>query len=124
MHELGIAIRIVDIVSKMAVQHGLSSVETVNVEIGELTGIVPEALTFSFEAAKKNTCMEHATLLMNIIPGRACCNNCKFEFNPGGYISVCPHCNSTDSTIINGKELYVQSIIPGNSKTDRMPETR
>lgn len=118
MHELGIAIRIVDIVSKMAVQHGLSSVETVNLDIGELTGIVPEALSFSFEAAKKDTCMEHATLLMNTIPGRACCNHCKLEFSPDGYISVCPFCNSTDSTIIHGKELYVKSIIPGTSYTD------
>lgn len=113
MHELGIAMRIVEIAANVAKYNGVTNVEAVNVEIGELTGIVPEALTFSFEAASRDTCIQNARLDLTIIPGRAKCNACNIEFAPDGFFTVCPACETTSCTIINGKELFVKSIIPG-----------
>lgn len=115
MHELSIAMRIVDIVSEVASQNKVYHIESVNLEIGELTSIVPDALTFAFEAAAKDTCMENAFLKMKIIPCKAVCNMCREEFCPGPYFTVCPACESSDCEVINGKELSVISIVAGSS---------
>ena len=112
MHELGIAMRIVDIASNVAKANGVQAIEAIHVDIGTLTGVVPEALLFSFEAAANNTPMAKARLLMNIIPGKARCNLCHAIFSPEYFFMVCTTCGTTDCNIINGMELCVQSIIP------------
>jgi hydrogenase nickel incorporation protein HypA/HybF len=114
MHELGIAMRIVDIVSNVAKANEVKAIDAIHLDIGELTGIVPDALLFSFEAAARDTCMANAQLMMNIIPGKARCNQCQTVFSPEHFFTVCSECGSTDCDIINGKELCVQSIIPAN----------
>lgn len=114
MHELGIAMRIVDIASDVAKANGVQAIEAIHVDIGRLTGVVPEALLFSFEAAANNTPMANARLLMNMIPGKARCNHCHTVFSPEYFFMVCTACGTTNCDIINGMELCVQSIIPAD----------
>ncbi|MFO7998695.1 MAG: hydrogenase maturation nickel metallochaperone HypA [Bacteroidales bacterium] len=113
MHELGIAMRIVEIAAKVARQNGLEGVDEINMEIGELSGIVPETLTFSFEVASKNTMLEHAKLGIAIIHARASCNVCGMEFTPDGFLTICPECGTFECEIIQGREIHIRSISPG-----------
>ena len=59
MHELGIALEVVDIVTRGAAGR---SVKRVVVEVGELTAVLPEALTFSFQLACEGTVAAGANL--------------------------------------------------------------
>lgn len=113
MHELGIAMRIVEIAAGVAQQNGLEGVDEISMEIGELSGIVPEALAFSFEVASKNTILENSKLGIAIIQARACCNVCSKEFSPDGFLTVCPECGTFECEIIQGKEVHIRSITPG-----------
>ncbi len=111
MHELSIAVRIVEIACKTAQQNGISSVSAVRANIGELTGIVPDALIFSFEMAAKNTACRNAVLEITLITPLAFCNACNNEFTPEGFMQVCHFCGSYECKILKGKELTVKSII-------------
>ncbi len=114
MHELGIAMRIADITSKVAKREGVRKVTGINVDIGELAGIVPDLLEFSFKMATKNTSLEKTRLNINIIPATAMCLSCEKQFAPDGFLTVCPVCGTYECNITKGKELNVQSIMSGD----------
>ena len=116
MHELRIAMQIAEIATRVAGQEGLQKVDVVNVEVGELSGIVPEALLFSFESAIKNSFLENARLEIDLIPARVNCNTCQTVFMPEGFLTLCPVCEEVDCEIISGKELFIKSIVSENGK--------
>lgn len=110
MHELGIALRIVDLASRIAKGKGMSLVTEVHMEIGGLTGIVPEALSLSFEFASKGTPVSGAHLQQTMIPPLALCKHCLREFHPDGFMTECPGCGSFECKIIRGRELNILTI--------------
>ena len=59
MHELGIAMEVVDIVTRRAAG---ARVRRVVLEVGKLTAVLPEALSFSFQLACEGTSAEGAEL--------------------------------------------------------------
>ena len=70
MHELSIAISIVDTCTEEARKAGGNSVSSVELEIGKLSGVVPEALEFSWDVAIKDSMLEKAELKINQINAR------------------------------------------------------
>ncbi len=110
MHELGIAIRIADIASRVAHREGVIHVTGINVQVGELTGIVPDLLRFSFKIAAKDTFLENSELIVHTIPAIATCPICELQFTPDGFLTICPGCDTTECSIIKGMELNVVSI--------------
>ena len=77
MHELSITRNIVAIVSDAA--NG-RRVRRVTLEVGKLSGVVPDALAFCFDVATQGTALEGAALDINEIEGRARCLDCGAEF--------------------------------------------
>ena len=67
MHEMTIAVSIVDIVCKKALKENATKINRVVLEVGELSGIMTEALEFGFEAAAKNTLVEGSQLVIKKI---------------------------------------------------------
>lgn len=59
MHELGIAMEVVDIVTRRAAG---AQIRRVVLEVGALTAVQPEALTFSFQLASEGTNAQGAAL--------------------------------------------------------------
>ena len=55
MHELAVAMEIIDIVQGEMDRQGLRRIDAVAVRIGALTGINADALTFGFEASVIDT---------------------------------------------------------------------
>jgi hydrogenase nickel incorporation protein HypA/HybF len=62
MHELGIAIEIIELARKEAARAGGARVEAVHVSVGEWSGVVKEALLFAWEAASMDTELAGARL--------------------------------------------------------------
>lgn len=76
MHELGVALELVELASQHA--NG-RRVRKVAIEIGVLTAILPDALRFCFDAASEGTPLEGASLEISRPPGRARCRSCGAE---------------------------------------------
>ena len=110
MHELSIAMEIVDIVGTEVEKNGGKNVEELELEIGEMAGIVFEALDFALEEAVKGSILEKADIKILKTPGKAQCQDCGKKYYVTDFFSLCPECNSPRSEIIQGKELKVKSI--------------
>jgi len=110
MHELSIAQNIIEIVEENARIHKLSSVSEVDIELGTMSGVVPEVLEFSLKIAVKDTLLEKARICFQIIQAVARCNKCLKEFIPEDIYTQCPYCEGVYFDIIRGRELQVKSI--------------
>jgi hydrogenase nickel incorporation protein HypA/HybF len=111
MHEFSIAVDIVDIATASAMKESASVIKEIDIEIGQLSGVVMEALEFSLEAAVKGTMLEKARRNLVIIPGKARCTKCFQEYDTDTLFKPCPACQACAPDIIQGKELRVKSII-------------
>lgn len=110
MHELGITQSIVEIAERTAKEQQASKILSVTVEVGSLSGVVPEALEFCFEACTNGTQLEGAQLLIEKIPARARCRDCSSEFPLEELLGCCPDCDSAASDLLSGEELRIKEM--------------
>lgn len=110
MHELSIAMSIVETCTEEAAKAGGSSVSSVELEVGELSGVIPEALEFSWDVAIKETPLENATLVINMIEANARCLDCGAEFKLQDSFSPCPSCGGFGREILQGQELKIRAL--------------
>ena len=107
MHELAIAESVVQIASRHA---GGRQVTKVYLKVGHLRQIVPSALAFSFELVAHGTSVEGAQLEMEEIPVKGRCRKCGAESRLGSFPLQCKACGAPDLRILEGEELYVESL--------------
>ena len=110
MHEMTIAMNIVDIICQKANDEKAVKVNIVELVIGELSGIMINSLEFCFEAACKNTIADGAELKINIINAEAFCKSCNKNFSIESDFSPCPTCNDFNFELIKGKEFSIKSF--------------
>ena len=110
MHELSIVEGLINIIEDTAREHDISSVKRVKLRIGAMRQVVPDALRFAFEVAGKGTVAEGAEILITDIPTKAKCGTCAGEFQVEEYCFICPRCGSSEVTVIEGKELYIDTL--------------
>ena len=105
MHEMGIANSILDTV-KTEVDRRLGSVpQKVTVRIGELSGVNPDALRFSFEILMRETEFPEIQLEIQMCPRRHLCPECNLEFCVIEFDTHCPHCGQETARCVSGEEL-------------------
>ena len=110
MHELSIAQNIIEIVAEYAEKMNAHRVTEVLIDVGAVSGVIPETLEFAWDLSVKNTIAEGAILKINFIEPKAVCLDCKKEFKLDDIFTICTYCNSTNYDIVLGKELKVKSI--------------
>ncbi|MEV1054444.1 hydrogenase maturation nickel metallochaperone HypA [Streptomyces sp. NPDC049887] len=111
MHEMSIALAVVDQVEEAARSHGASAVRTVRLRIGELAGVVPDALAFSFQLACAGTLVEGAELVTETVPGLARCAPCGDEWAVGMPPRLtCPVCDRAAADLVSGRELRIAAV--------------
>jgi hydrogenase nickel incorporation protein HypA/HybF len=69
MHELSIAMGIVEIAAEEAERQRAARVEAVHLKLGALSGVVKEALLFSWDLACQETPLRGARLAVHEVPG-------------------------------------------------------
>jgi len=111
MHELSIAVSIVEICVEEAQKAGAGKVTRVEVEIGSLSGVEPEALAFSWDVATQSTLVEGAPLEIIQAQATARCRSCGHEFPVENFFSPCPHCLEFGYEVFKGKELQIRAIV-------------
>jgi len=110
VHEVGITRSIVEIAEKHARAQGTPRVKTITVEIGALSGVVPEAVEFCFEAVSRDTLLETARLIIERLPGRGRCQQCEAETEIDRFTFACPKCEAFALETIQGEELRIKEM--------------
>ncbi|MFD2247899.1 hydrogenase maturation nickel metallochaperone HypA [Pontibacter ruber] len=111
MHELSIALSIVEIAEEEVKKAGGTQVEQIVLEIGSLASIEEEALAFAWQEAVKQTVLEKAIYVIQNTAGRAVCLACKREFELSFMYDLCPFCGDFRKELMQGKELRIKSLI-------------
>jgi len=111
MHEMGIALEIIDIVKDhLPADKPAVKVERVNVQIGKLSAIVADSLRFCFDIAIQDTPVAGAKLIIEEVPVVARCNACAHCWTIDQPVFVCPICGGGSLNLLSGRELDIKSI--------------
>ncbi len=116
MHELSIAMGMIDELTKIAGRNNARKITTVKLRIGKMSGIVIDSLTFAFDAVKlEYPLLSSAAILIEEVPVRYECNDCKNTFSPqdesdGVYFPSCPRCDSYNLKLLSGEELNIENL--------------
>jgi hydrogenase nickel incorporation protein HypA/HybF len=84
-------------------------VTRVRLRVGELTGVLPDAMSFCFDVAVMGTPLDGAELDLDLVAGRVLCRSCDSESACPDRLLLCP-CGSADVEIVAGEELTVVSV--------------
>jgi len=106
-----VAREIIGIVEGEMTRLNLRKVETVNLRLGALSGIHPEALSFGYEASVVDTLLEGSRLVIETVAVRGRCRNCAKEFEVEEFIFLCPHCHATDLEVMAGEDLEIDHLV-------------
>ena len=110
MHELSIAMSIVDSALEEAERRDVT-VDAVYLELGPLSGVVADALLFSYEMACSGTPLEGSRLVIREIPIEVYCPACKVQrILNSMQLFCCPVCGAPTSDVIHGRELAITAL--------------
>ena len=121
MHELSIAQSLVELACEASAREKADRVRSLHVRIGAISGVVSEALRFSFDLVAEGTCCEGATLEIEDVELTAMCAVCcEVQVLPDISHLVCPTCGTPTYDILTGRELdlislEVDSHVPAHS---------
>jgi hydrogenase nickel incorporation protein HypA/HybF len=111
MHELSIAMSIVEMAQEESERQGNAQVLAVHLRLGRLSGVVKEALLSSYEMACEATPLAGSRLLIEEIPVEVFCPTCD---GPRMVDSIqwfcCPDCGTLTPTVLHGKEMEVVAL--------------
>lgn len=110
MHEMSIAQNLVEIVQEHVPEEELVNVRAIKLRVGELSGVVPDSLEFSFTVITAETPLREARLEIEHIPFAIHCNACGRDSSPTLGIVLCPSCGSGSTVVVSGTELQVSEI--------------
>ncbi len=111
MHELSIAVDLIDAASERAREEGAAHIRAVYLRIGPLSGVVIRALESAFEIASQGTLADGAVLDVEEVPVILYCGSCGDEKAIEDVISFCcPDCGLPSADIRSGRELEVKAL--------------
>lgn len=111
VHELSIAMNVVETVSRLAAEQGASRVLAVTLRIGALSAVHEDSLRHGFGLACEGTALSGAELRIVTVPVRVWCPRCLAEHDlPGLGPLACPRCGEPTGDLRAGRELDVESF--------------
>ncbi len=114
MHEMGIAINIIDVVKRGAARSGVSKVDMVRVSVGELSGAVPRYLKNSWPVVCQGTVCEDSELVIEQVEAIGECQDCGENYriteNLREEVPYCPKCGSKKWILLRGHDVTVKEI--------------
>ena len=110
MHEMTIAQSMIEIINEEMLKNKATNLRSVRLNIGQMSAVVPDSLSFCFEVITSGTELEGAKLIMDIIPLKGCCHACEEEFEIKDYTFTCPACGNTKIEAVSGHDLSIVEI--------------
>jgi hydrogenase nickel incorporation protein HypA/HybF len=110
MHELSIALSIVEMATEEAARLGVR-VNAIHLKLGALSGVVKDALLFSYDLATEGTALTGSRLIIEEVPAVVYCTACDANRVIDSVQNFrCSVCNAPASQIVGGKELEVAAL--------------
>jgi hydrogenase nickel incorporation protein HypA/HybF len=110
MHELSIALSMIEQIEEETQQHGGGVVEAVYLRIGVLSGVDKQALRFAYELASEGTDLAGCRLEIESVPLLVYCPQCMSTHTPDPQHIFCPRCLTPEQKILQGQELEVRAL--------------
>ena len=111
MHELGIVIKVMDTIEDLGREQSLSQVTSVTLEIGEVSGVIPEYITDCWGWANgRSTLLKGAQLKINTLPAVTLCEECRGSYPTVKCGKKCPYCGSESTSLLQGNEFTIKEI--------------
>lgn len=110
MHEASLMQTALEEAERHARARGCQTIRVIRLRVGALSGVVPEALAFAFEALKAGSLAASARLEIEHVPARARCGSCQREFTIEDVLFPCPDCGSWESELLQGRELELAQL--------------
>ncbi len=111
MHELTLALEIVEMVAQETEKHACSAIREIELEVGVLSGVDAEALEFALSVAVGGTLLEKALIRMVRTQGVGRCTPCDCTFEMNEVWTPCPICQMPAGQILSGDSLRVVSLM-------------
>ncbi|MEL7236804.1 MAG: hydrogenase maturation nickel metallochaperone HypA [Chloroflexota bacterium] len=111
MHELSIAYSLVNTAEAAARDAGVTAVSRVYLQLGAISGVVHDALLFSYDIATEGTLLEGSTLEIEVLPVIVFCDRCH-EFTQLESVQAfrCAQCGNPTADLRQGKEIELVSL--------------
>jgi hydrogenase nickel incorporation protein HypA/HybF len=110
MHELSIAMSLIDVACEEAQRRGVHVV-ALHVKVGPLSGVVQEALASAYELAREGTPLERARLEIEETSIAIRCSTCRAERPVASILEMCcAECGAPATEIIAGRELELCAL--------------
>ena len=112
MHEMSLMSEIIQLVSEDAAARGFKKVNRIDVIVGDLSNVLPDALELAFLFFQKqggSLIGEESELHIIREAAKAQCPKCKCEFQPDYRIALCPECGFPGSQLVTGETFRVDS---------------
>ena len=111
MHELGVVFYIIRDVKQVAEENKVDKVASVTIELGEVSGVIPEYLEDCWNwACKKEPVMVGAKLNIETMEAITFCEDCRKEYSTMKYAKICPHCGSENTYLLKGRDVNIKDI--------------
>jgi len=111
VHEIGVMIEVVKTVENFARRNGVTKIQTLVLQIGELSSTIPRYTEACYPMAVEGTILQDTELKIEILPGNGICKKCNKVFNIIESNQKCPKCTSKDWDLLGGKEFMIKEII-------------
>lgn len=111
MHELSIAVSMIEMAAEEAERRGGVQVGAIHLKLGPLAGVVKEALLFSYTIACEGTSLEGSHLIIEDVPVVVYCPACQAETTLASIQQFCcSRCGALTSQVVQGRELEVVAL--------------
>jgi hydrogenase nickel incorporation protein HypA/HybF len=111
MHELSIALSIVDGVLEELDRQKPGRVEVVHLRLGRLSGVDKDALSFSYGVACEGTLLANSRLLIQEVEVAIFCTACGVERPTHSFpLLTCAACGAASDRVLRGEELEITAM--------------
>lgn len=110
MHELAVCQAMLQQVSQIAAEQHASSVESITVHIGPLSGVESHLLEQAFPLASAGTIARDAKLIIETLPITVKCEQCGAQTEASPNRLLCGACGDYHTRLLSGDELLLASL--------------
>jgi len=110
MHEFSIVQGFIQQIEEYLCREKYKKVLKICLEVGEMSGVIHDALEFAYDICSKGTKVEGAKLCISMVPVKVRCRRCEKEFLVEDYCFSCPGCKGTDFQTVSGYQLNIKEM--------------
>jgi len=110
MHELSLAIEVIDLATREADKHKASTILEIEIEVGYLSGVEADTFLSALQLIVKETLLENTLIRLTQTPADGHCLGCHIHFEMKNRMDACPQCGSFPSEITGGQEFRLVAM--------------